>query len=139
MYVESFILCGEPPEVRGGELVVGQLADAFVVPEIPFDLDFGAIIELSFEEHDEPGEREVEILQEYSGLPDEPQYRLGSFPAVALQTDKDWSGPRTIVQPLALHLHLWAEFEGFLVVRVDGEEIAERFLRVIVSDVPDSP
>jgi hypothetical protein len=40
---------------------------------------------------------------------------------------------------LALNLNFWDEFEGYLVVKIDGDEWAEKALRVVLYDIPDAP
>jgi hypothetical protein len=78
-------------------------------------------------------------MLEYSRLPGEPQAPVGqSFTVHAVEPGEDWWGPRVSVQPLELTLTLWDEFEGYLVVKVDGEEIGEKALRVLHNAIPDT-
>jgi hypothetical protein len=139
MYVESFILTVQPPEISGGSLIVGELQDGgFAIPGFPGELQFGGVLELGVDDDEPAGRYEVEILLEYARLQRSPQALLDSFPIDVPDTSQGWWGPRVIeVQPLQFDLTFWDEFEGFLVVKVNGEEIAERILRVIHHALPD--
>lgn len=139
MYVESFILTTDSPPIFGGEISLGTVVDGiFAVPGFPASIEFGALLELIVDDDDLAGAYEVEILLEYAREADAPQATLrGGFTFEVLEPDPDWWGPRREAQPLHFVLDFWDEFEGFLVVRVNGDEIGERALRVIHNQVPD--
>ncbi len=141
MYVDSFVLTVAAPQIDGGTIVLGEISDGvFTAAEFPALIEFGILLEIALEEDDPPGSREVEVVLEYSRLDGEPQAPVGqSFTIPALEPDEDWWGPRLTPQPLFVRLRLWDELEGYLVVKVDGEEIAEKALRVIHYAVPDAP
>jgi hypothetical protein len=141
VYVDSFVLTAESPQVAGGEVVLGAIQDgAFTLPGFPGEVEFGALLELAFDEDDAPGEYEVEIVLEYSRLDGAPQAPLGpSFSVPVPERDPDWWGPRQVAQPLSFSRRFWDEFEGYIVVKVNGEEIGEKALRVLHLQVPDSP
>lgn len=141
MYIESFILTVDPPEVRGGSIVVGEVHEGvFTLDHFPDSIETGALIEFALDEDDKPGAYEFELLVEYSRLPGEPQAPIGEpFTVHAVEPSDDWWGPRLLVpQRLAIQLQFWDEFEGYLVVRVNGEELAEKALRVYHHDTPES-
>ncbi len=140
MYVESFLLTVDPPEIRGGCLLVGEVHEgSFTLNRFPDSIETGAVLEIAVDEDDEPGSYEVELLLEYSRLENEPQRPVGDpFTIDVVESSADWWGPRLLIpQPLAIKLKLWDEFEGFLVVRINGEELAEKALRVYFQYVPD--
>ena len=90
------------------------------------------------DEADAPGSYDVEILLEYAQITGAPQAPLGEpFTIEVLPAGEDWWGPRITPQRLRFRLKFWAEFEGYLVVRVNGDEIAEKALRVLHNYVPD--
>ena len=139
MYIESFILTVDPPEVRGGCIFAGELHEGvFRLDGFPGSIETGALVEVAVEEEDGPGSYEIELLLEYSRLPNEPQTPVGDpFTIDVVEPSEDWWGPRLLVpQLLSIKLRFWDEFEGFLVVRVNGEELAEKALRVYHHAVP---
>ena len=140
MYVESFILTVDPPEIQGGCVVLGEVHEGvFTVSSFPGSIETGALLEIAVDEDDDPGSYEVEILIEYSRIDNEPQTLVGDpFTIEVVEPSADWWGPRLLVpQPLAIKLTFWDEFEGFLVVRINGEEHAEKAMRVYFQHVPD--
>lgn len=139
MYVDSFVLTLVPPDVSAGSIVLGELLDgAFTVAGFPARVEFGGLLELALDDEDGPGAYEVELVLEYSRLEDAPQAPVGqSFTVSAVEPDEDWWGPRLIPLPLQFSLRFWDEFEGYLVVRVNGQEIGEKALRVLHHAVPD--
>lgn len=140
MYVESFILTVDPPEVRGGCIFVGEVHEGvFTLNSFPGSIETGALLEIAIDEDDDPGAYKVELLLEYSRLQDEPQTPVGEpFTIEVVEPSSDWWGPRLLVpQRLRITLHFWDQFEGYLVVRINGEEVAEKALRVYYQYVPD--
>jgi len=140
MYIESFILTVDPPEVRGGCISVGDVHEGvFTLNRFPDSIESGALLEFALDEDDGPGTYEVQLLLEYSRLENEPQAPVGDpFAIDAIEPSEDWWGPRLLVpQRLALRLRFWGEFEGYLVVSVNGQELAEKALRVYYNDIPE--
>jgi hypothetical protein len=140
MYIESFILSVAAPAIQGGCIFVGEVHEGtFSVEGFPGEVECGALIEFALDESDTAGTFEVELLVEYSRLDGAPQALVGqAFSIQAVEPSAGWWGPRLLVpQPLALRLRFWDEFEGFLVVRVNGEELAEKAFRVYHNYVPD--
>jgi hypothetical protein len=138
LYVESFVFCVAAPVIRSGTIVLDAVADGvFVAPGFPVRLEFGGLLEFALEEDDEPGDYEIELALEYSRLQGAPQTPLGqSFVVRAVEPGEDWWGPRLVQQPLELGLRVWDEFEGYLVVKINGEETTARALRVVHYAVP---
>ena len=139
MYVESFVLTAEPPDLRGGTIQLGRVHDgAFAIEGFPGEIEFGALLELVFDEDDPPGSYEVELVLEYSRHEGAPQAPVGAaFGIEVVDPDSDWWGPRIVPQPLRLRIAIYDEFEGYLVVKVNGEEVAEKALRVFQHHVPE--
>lgn len=140
MYIESFILTVEPPEVRCGCIFVGEVHEGvFTLDSFPGSIETGALLEIALDADDEPGAYEVEVLLEYSRLPNEPQAPVDDpFTIHVVEPSSDWWGPRLLVpERLAIKLRFWDTFEGYLVVRINGEELAEKALRVHHQYVPD--
>ena len=140
MYVESFVLTVDPAEVRSGSVILGEALDGgFRISAIPSEVRFGALLELALDPEDGPGAYEVEILLEYARLDGAPQVPIDEpFTIHAVETSPDWWGPRLVHQPLAISLRFWHEFEGYLVVRINGEEEGEKALRAIHVELPDA-
>jgi hypothetical protein len=141
MYVDSFVLTTDPPQVSGGIVVLGEVHDGgFAVPGFPAEIEFGALLELALDEGDPKGTYEVQLVVEYSQRENAPQTPVGEpFTVEALEPDVDWWGPRQELHLLHIKLTFWDEFEGYLVVRVDGVEIGEKALRVLHYEIPDGP
>lgn len=58
----NFILTQAEPSINGGEVDLGSFSSGiFTVPAYPVMLEFGGVIQLAFEEDDEPGIYEVEL------------------------------------------------------------------------------
>ena len=123
MYVDSFVITVEPPEVDPAQrrIVLGEVSDGyFVIEQFPQTLSFGIYLELGFDEG-EAGDFEVRLCVE-AQIPGNPVQTLHVETVSVAEPSEGWWAPRVV--PMALEAKVFAagEFDALLFVEVDGED-----------------
>lgn len=126
----NFVLTNAPPALGNphGEVVLGELHKGiFLAPAYPTWLDFGGIVEVSFESS-ELGIHEVELAGTVMGTNE--SHVLASWPLDIPSAEPGWTAPRTWSLPVPIEFGVHGDVDMALDVLVGRQRLARRCIVV---------
>jgi hypothetical protein len=126
----NLVLTSAPPTVGnpGGEVLLGELhRGIFLVTAYPAWLDFGGIVEVTFEPED-LGVHEVELAGTVVGTTE--SHVLANWPLEIPPAESGWLAPRTWSFPVPIEFGVYGDVDMALEIRVDRASLARRCILV---------